>query len=80
MKIELTPHARERMQEYGIPEWLVVEAIRSPDGIVDGYGGRKVYRKRLNGYVLRVIVEETKGIIRTITVYKSRSGRYEVQV
>lgn len=80
MRIEITTHARERMQEYNVSESLVVETVQNPDSRVEGYGGRMVYQKKLNGYILRVVVEETKGIKRTITVYKARSGRYEIQV
>ena len=76
--IEVTSHAKERMLEYGITEDLVKAAILNPDSVAEGYGGRKVYQKKLNGYMLRVIVEEDKGIKSIITVYKARSGRYEI--
>ncbi len=76
MKIEITNHAKERMREYGISEDLVKDTIYNPDSIEEGYAGRKIYQKKLNGYIARVIVEEDKGIKRIITVYKSRSGRY----
>ena len=66
------------MLEYGITEDLVKAAILNPDSVAEGYGGRKVYQKKLNGYMLRVIVEEDKGIKSIITVYKARSGRYEI--
>ena len=78
MKTEITNHAKERMHQYAISEDLVKDTINNPDSIEEGYGERKVYQKKLNGYLLRVIVEESKGIKRIITVYKARSGRYEL--
>jgi hypothetical protein len=78
MKTEITDHAKERMKEYNTPEELVSETIRNPDSIEKSYGDRKIYQKKLNGYTLRVIVEENKGIKRIITVYKARSGRYGI--
>ena len=54
MKIEITEHAKERMQDYNVSEDLVKDAIHNPDSIVDGYGGRKIYQKKLNGYIVRV--------------------------
>lgn len=78
MKIDISDHAKERMQVYNVPEDLVKATIHNPDSVVDGYGGRKIYQKKLNGYIVRVIVEENKGIKRVITVYKARSGRYGI--
>ncbi len=78
MKIEITEHARERMGEYSVTEGLLKNTIENPDSIAEGYGGRKVYQKKLNGYIVRVIVEENKGIKRVVTVYKARSGRYGI--
>lgn len=78
MGIEITDHARERMQKYDVTEEVLRGAINKPDGIVKGYDNRTVYQKKLNGYVLRIIVEENKGIKRVITVYKARSDRYEI--
>lgn len=76
MKIEITKHAKERMQEYNVSEDLVKDTIYDPDNIVEGYAGRKIYQKRLNSYIVRIIIEENKGIKRVITVYKAKSGRY----
>ena len=71
-------HARKRMKDYGISEDFLKAAIQDPDNVAEGYGGRKIYQKKLNGYLLRIIVEEDKEIKRVITTYKARSGRYEV--
>jgi len=78
MEINITRHAAERMQQYNVSEDLVKDAIINPNDIVESYGGRKVYQKKLNGYVLRVIVEENKEIKRVVTVYKARGERYGI--
>ena len=78
MKIEITEHAKERMQEYDVSEDLLKDTINNPDTITEGYGSRKIYQKKLNHYMLRVIVEENKEIKRVITVYKARSERYGI--
>jgi len=78
MKIAITDHARKRVKDYGISEDLLKAAIQDPDNVAEGYGGRKIYQKKLNGYLLRIIVEEDKEIKRVITTYKARSERYEV--
>ncbi len=78
MKIDITEHAKERMEEYNVSEDLVKDTIHNPDSVVEGYGGRKIYQKKLNNYIVRVIVEENKEIKRVITVYKTKSGRYGI--
>ena len=78
MEIEITEHAKERMEEYNVSEDLVKDTMHNPDSVTEGYGGRKIYQKKLNAYILRVIIEENKGIKRVITVYKVKSGRYEI--
>ncbi len=59
-EIEITQHAKERMKKYEISELLVKEAIATPTSIAEGHSSRKTYQKRVNGYVVRVIVEEHK--------------------
>lgn len=78
MRIEITEHARERMQGYNVSKDLVKNTIHKPDSIAESYARRKIYQKKLNGYIVRVIVEEKKEIKRVITVYKARSGRYGI--
>ena len=78
MALELTEHAKGRMLKYGITNNMVISAVNVPNAVVLGYGGRKIYQKRLNGHVIRVIVEEHKNVRRVITVYKARSVRYEI--
>ncbi|MDP2720335.1 MAG: DUF4258 domain-containing protein [Dehalococcoidia bacterium] len=78
IKLIIVKHAENRMREYDIPEGLVINAVQNPDNVLDSYKGRKIYQKKLNGYMLRVIVEEDKEVKKVITVYKARSGRYEI--
>ncbi|MBI2583266.1 MAG: DUF4258 domain-containing protein [Candidatus Aenigmarchaeota archaeon] len=76
--MEISGHARERMQKYNVSEKLLMDAINNPDSTFEGYRGRKIYQKRLDGYVLRIVIEENKAIKRIVTVYKARSGRYGI--
>lgn len=46
--------------------------------ILSGHSQRKIYQKKLNDHVVRVIVEEHEDTKVVITVYKARSGRYGI--
>ncbi len=78
MEIRITGHARERMRRYDITASMIENALNDPDAVVSSYGGRKIYQKKLNDHVLRVITEEHKNIKTVITTYKARSVRYEI--
>ena len=78
MEIVITKHAFERMQKYNASKEIVLSAIEYPDSVINSYKERRIYQKKLNGYILRVILEEEKEIKTVITVYKSRSKRYEI--
>ncbi len=67
--IVFIPHALERIKERGIPEGLVIEALTHPDEAVDGYFGRKVAQKAIDGKLIRVIYEEHGDKIIVITAY-----------
>jgi len=69
MEIRFIPHALQRLEERGIPRELVEEAVKNPDEVRDGYCGRKVAQKRLNGKLIRVIFEEEEGDVVVITAY-----------
>ncbi|MBS3088286.1 DUF4258 domain-containing protein [Candidatus Pacearchaeota archaeon] len=73
----ITSHAKERMEKYFITEEMIKDCLSSPDKIIDTYEKRKIYQKNINGYMLRVIVEE-KDINIVITCYKARRKRYEI--
>ncbi|MFW6305160.1 MAG: DUF4258 domain-containing protein, partial [Candidatus Saliniplasma sp.] len=77
-KMRITEHARKRMERYNISETMVRNAMKDPESLIDGHSGRNNAQKKLNGYVLRVIFEEEKGINVIVTVYKAKSERYEV--
>jgi len=66
------------MQRYEISEQVVRTTIDHPDQVSDTYGSRKIYQKRIDNYVLRVIVEEYKGAKRIVTVYRAKAERYAV--
>jgi len=76
--VVITPHAKERMARYKITEELVKTTLESPEITIEGHSGRNIYQKRLNGYVLRVITEDSKGIKIVITIYKAKRERYEI--
>ncbi|NJE08907.1 DUF4258 domain-containing protein [Thermococcus sp. M39] len=67
--IVFIPHALERMKERGISKELVVEALANPDKVGEGYFGRKVAQKVIDGKLIRVIYEEHEDSIIVITVY-----------
>ena len=78
MEIYFTSHSIERAGRYHIPIVLIKDALQNPDNIISTYKNRKIFQKRLNGNLLRVIVKESKEIYTIIIIYKSRRERYEV--
>ena len=41
MRLEITLHARERMQKYQVTEALLKKTLEKPDMVVGGYRNRK---------------------------------------
>jgi fructose-specific phosphotransferase system component IIB len=78
MDIIISKHAIERMGKYGISNELLNNCIRNPDTVVEGYGNRVIHQKRLNGYLLRVVIEKGKEIKTVVTAYKARRKRYGI--
>jgi hypothetical protein len=78
MRIEFTDHALERMRKYGVDKEMVEKTLERPDLATKGHTERRIYQRRLNGHVLRVIVEEHKSFLVVITTYKARSVRYDI--
>ena len=78
MDVEFTTHALERMRKYDVDKAMVEKTLEAPDSVTKGHTERRVYQKRLNGHVLRVIVEEHKSFLVVITTYKARSVRYDI--
>lgn len=72
-EIEIIPLARSKMDRRGIPESWVREALRSPDQVVEGHGGRLVAQERRRirrkERLLRVVFEETRDKYVVITAY-----------
>jgi len=78
MKIIFTQHGKDRMKKYEITMRMVEDCLNLPDLKSETYMGRIIYQRKLNGHVLRIIVEESKEIKRIITVYKARRKRYGI--
>jgi hypothetical protein len=41
-RIEIIPLARKKIEKRGIPEAWVSEALRNPNQVIEGHGGRSV--------------------------------------
>jgi hypothetical protein len=71
--ISIIPLAERKLARRGIPREWVVETIRSPDQMVEGYGGRAVaqrrYRVRAKDMLLRVVYDETERQYIVVTAY-----------
>ena len=71
--IEVIPLARRKIEQRGIPEAWIGEALISPDQIVEGHGGRLVAQQRRKvrrkERLLRVVFEETQDKYVVITAY-----------
>jgi len=66
-------HIELRMSERSIPRELVEAALESPDQIVPQEQNRTVYQKKIDGKLIRIVVEKN----RLITVYiTSNVSRY----
>ena len=72
-EIEIIPLARRKMNRRGIPEAWIGEALRNPDQVVEGHGGRLVAQQRRRirrkEKLLRVVFEETQDKYVVITAY-----------
>jgi len=72
-EIEIISLARRKMVRRGIAVSWVAEALRSPDQVVEGHGGRMVAhqrrRVRRREKLLRVVFEETEDKYVVITAY-----------
>ena len=69
--VEIIPLAKREMERRRIPEAWVNEALRKPDQVVTGHGGRSVAQQRRKirrrEMLLRVVFEESEGVV--ITAY-----------
>ncbi|HMT10856.1 MAG TPA: DUF4258 domain-containing protein [Ignavibacteria bacterium] len=76
MTVEFTNHALEEIRIRDIDKQIIEAIIQNPKQILDSENNRKVYQdivefKNKKQYVVRVIIEETKGALRVVTAYKS---------
>lgn len=70
MEISFSRHALERMEQRGVTEQMVREAINAPDVRAPGKGlARYRVHKRFGRRNLRVIYEEAHGVYRVVTVF-----------
>ena len=80
-EVEFTLHAEDklrRLTEIGVTREGVLEIIKEPEKVVNGYYGRKIAQGLLTeDLILRIIYEEKeKGII-VVTIYPGERRRYE---
>jgi translation initiation factor IF-3 len=76
MRIVYSEHARQNMLERKIHERLVAGALSFPDKIILSRKGRKIAHKKFGNRLLRVVYKETDKVYIIVTVYFSRSDRY----
>lgn len=69
MKLILTDHARQRMEERDITEEMVANAIQRPEMVLPSFRGRELARKEIGGKTLEVVFKRELGEILVITVY-----------
>ena len=76
MEIIISKHAKERIKIYNLTEKIVIETVKHPDEIVNGYSGTLIAHKTLNGYLLRIVYIKEQDKIKVITVYPAKKERY----
>ena len=79
-KIRFTSHAEDkltRLVKIGVTKEKVIETIKNPEKVVDGYYEREIAQHLLaNDLILRVVYEECDEEIIIITVYPGERRRY----
>jgi hypothetical protein len=72
-RIEIIPLARKKLAQRNIPVSWIEEAVRNPEQVVEGHGGRLVAHKRMTvtgkERLLRVVYEETTMTCVVVTAY-----------
>lgn len=81
MNIEIILIAVKKLQKRKIRQEWVVGAVKSPDQVVDGYGGREVAQKKRiideKEYLIRVVYERNNDKVVVITAHMtSQVERY----
>ena len=83
MKIIFTQHAELKfriLEEHGfkITRGQIEDALYMPENIAEGGKGRLIAQRAISeSHLIRVVYQEEEDIIRVITFYPARRGRYE---
>ncbi|PIP12137.1 MAG: DUF4258 domain-containing protein [bacterium (Candidatus Stahlbacteria) CG08_land_8_20_14_0_20_40_26] len=79
--IRFTAHAEQkllRLKEIGITKEKVIEIVKEPGKIENGYFGRKIAQSSISkDLVLRIVYEETSQEVLVITIYPGEKRRYQ---
>ena len=79
--IRFTAHAEQkllRLKEIGITKEKVIEIVKEPGKIENGYFGRKIAQSSISkDLVLRIVYEETSQEGLVITIYPGEKRRYQ---
>ncbi len=75
MNYRVSRHAQQTIRERNIPETAIDTVLNSPQQIVDGKDGKRVYQSVFKVYdrqfLVRVIVNDDHDPVEVITVYKT---------
>ena len=79
--IRFTAHAEQKLShltEIGVTKGKVIEIVKKPKKIENGYFGRKIAQSSISkDLVLRVVYEETSEGLLIITIYPGEKRRYQ---
>ncbi len=76
IKIILTWHALDSMQDYDISIEKVLDYLLFAEEIIKGHAGRLIAHQKLNHHLARVVYEYENDIIIVVTFYISYVNRY----
>ena len=61
----------------GVTKKKVLEILKNPEKVLEGYYGRKIAQGSLsNALILRIVFEESSDEITVVTIYPGERGRY----
>lgn len=79
-KVIFTLHAEDkigRLVKIGVTKKKVLEILKNPEKILEGYYGRKIAQGSLsNELILRIVFEESNDEIVIVTIYPGEGRRY----
>ena len=77
-KVEFTLHAEDklkRLMKIGVTKEKILEIIKNPEKVVNGYYGRKIAQGLLSeDLILRIVYEESEGEIMVVTIFRAKGG------